>query len=253
MAVSIDVRDEDCPVAAVVEVVEWLHHVDQIFSPYLADSPISAIGRGELAPDDADAEIRRVLDLCAEVRDRSNGVFDVFGIPAPNGTMFDPSGLVKGWSIERSAEILEQHSARNFLVNAGGDIAVRGRPDPATQWQLGIRHPRDTDSLAKVITAVGPFGVATSATYERGDHIVDPRTGRPPAGLLSATVVGPDLTMADAYATVVFIMGLEGLDWIEQQQGYDAFVVTTDELTFWTPGFQRYRRAPTVQYRHGAP
>lgn len=246
MAVSIDVRDPECPVEAIVEVVEWLHHVDSTFSPYLTDSPISAIGRGELANRDADREIQEVLSLCESVRDLSNGVFDVFRVPAPNGTMFDPSGLVKGWSIERSARILERHGARRFIVNAGGDIVVRGRPDSTAPWRVGIRHPRDPEALALVVHGIGPLAVATSATYERGDHIVNPVTAERPNELLSATVVGPDLTMSDAYATVVFAMGLAGLDWIGQQAGYDAYVITTDELTYWTAGFARYRQGSTI-------
>ena len=159
--------------------------------------------------------------------------------------MFDPSGLVKGWSIERSAHILERHGARRFIINAGGDIVVRGRPDSTAPWRIGIRHPRDPEALALVVHGIGPLAVATSATYERGDHIVNPVTGRSPHELLSATVVGPDLTMTDAFATVVFAMGLGGLDWIEEQAGYDAYLITADELTYRTAGFTRYLQAST--------
>ena len=64
--------------------------------------------------------------------------------------------------------------------------------------------------MAAVVEARGTLAIATSATYERGAHITDPRTGRPAAGLVSSTVVGPDLTFADAYATSLFVMGLDG-------------------------------------------
>ncbi len=241
MAVSIDVRDLDCPSGAVEAVVDWLHHVDGTFSTHKHDSPISAMGRGELSLRDASEEIRDVLRLCERVRVETDGAFDVFEIPAPNGTRFDPSGLVKGWAIEHAAEILEAYDLRNFCINAGGDIAVRGQPGADTPWKIGIRHPDSADALALIIAVDDRLAIATSATYQRGAHIVDPRTGQPTTSLASATVVGPDLTIADAYATAVFVMGLDGLAWIERQPGYEAYLITHDDQTYWSPGFARYR------------
>ncbi len=236
-AVSIDVRDLDSSADAIDEVVAWLHHVDRTFSTYIDDSPISAIGRGELAPGEASTEVQGVIELCFELHEQTGGTFDAFAVPAPNGTMFDPSGVVKGWSIERSAEILEAHGCHNFCINAGGDIAVRGHAVGTDPWRIGIRHPDDAQAFATVVEGSGRLAIATSATYERGAHIIDPRTHQPTTDLASATVIGPDLTFADAYATAVFVMGLDGLDWIASRPGYDAYVVTHDDMTHWTPGF----------------
>ncbi|MEZ5375997.1 MAG: FAD:protein FMN transferase [Acidimicrobiales bacterium] len=245
MAVSIDVRDEISG-EAIDDVVAWLHHVNGVFSTHDPDTPISAMGRGELSLADAGDEIREVLRLCEMVSEETNGCFDAFGIPAPNGTMLETSGLVKGWAIERAAAILESHGAANFCVNAGGDVALRGRPTPGAEggdaeWQVGIRHPVLDQELALVIHAAGRLGVATSATYERGAHIYDPRLGQPTTGLASATVVGPDLTMADAYATAIFVMGLDALDWATDHPDYDLFLITHQDTTHWTEGFNRYR------------
>ena len=240
MAVSIDIRDHDCRAEAVDDVVTWLHQVDDTFSTYKPESPISALGRGEVSLADVDPDIGTVLRLCEDIRRRSGGLFDVFEVPAPNGTTLDPSGLVKGWSIERAAGILEGHGCRNFCINAGGDVTVRGRPRPGSPWRVGIRHPYDPSALALVIEATGPLGIATSANYERGSHIIDPRVHRPATAVASATVVGPDLTLADAYATVVFVMGIDGLDWIGDQPGYDAFIISHDRRTRWSSGFAAY-------------
>ena len=241
MAVSIDIRDPDCPAEAVQDVVEWFHHVDDTFSTHKHESPISAIGRGEVSFAETTDEIREVLRLCEAVRIETDGAFDAFEVPAPNGNRFDPSGLVKGWSVQRAAEILESYDSSNFCINAGGDIVLRGRPDPAERWRVGIRHPDDAGMLALVITGRDRLAIATSATYERGAHIVDPRIRQSATSLASATVVGPDLTFADAYATAVFVMGLDGLDWISTRPGYDAYVITHDDRTHWTPGFAEYR------------
>lgn len=240
-AVSFDVRDAAPDHGALREAIAWLHHVDQTYSPYLADSPISRLGRGEITLDDVDDEITEVLLMCEALNDDTGGAFDAFNVPAPNGTTLDPSGLVKGWSIERAAQILERHGHTDFTINAGGDIAVRGRAAPGTPWTVGIRHPDDRDQYAMILDVTGPAAVATSATYERGAHIIDPRTNQATTDLASVTVVGPDLTWVDAYATTIFVMGLDGLDWIAEHPGYEAMAITHDDTVISTPGFAGWR------------
>jgi thiamine biosynthesis lipoprotein len=149
--------------------------------------------------------------------------------------------LVKGWAVERAAGILEQWGAANFCINAGGDIVLRGGPQPGQPWRVGVRHPEHDDLLAVVLAASGPLAVATSALYERGRHIVDPRTGEAAEAWASVTIVGPDLTFADAFATTVFVLGLDGLDWLFGHPGYEGFAITPDALTYSTPGFGAYR------------
>jgi thiamine biosynthesis lipoprotein len=237
MAVSIDVRD-DVPADAIDAVVAWLHHVDETFSTHRIDSPVSRLGLGELTLADMDDEVLGVLALCEELYDDSDGSFDVLSVPAPNGSRFDPSGVVKGWAIEQAAELLERHGARNFCINAGGDIAARGEAEADQPWRIGVRHPADAFSLAKVLSMYGPIGIATSGTYERGAHIVDPATGAPTADVASVTIVGPDLTFADAYATTVFVKGTEGLNWLmEKHPEYAGMVITHDQRTISTPNF----------------
>jgi thiamine biosynthesis lipoprotein len=241
MAVSIDIRDE---VARDVldEVVQWLHHVDNTFSTYKPESPISRFGTGDAGLDEMSDEIINVMELCEELYEDTDGAFDVFAVPAPNGSHFDPSGVVKGWSIERTADILERNGISNFCINAGGDIVIRGNPRPGEPWRVGIRHPDEPTKSAAVVAGAGRLAVATSATYERGAHIIDPSTGEPTADLASVTIVGPDLTYADAYATAVFVMGVEGLNWLVQQHpDYAAFIITRDDTALSTSNFTEHR------------
>jgi len=244
MAVSFDVRDNVPDRGGLAAAIAWLHHVDRTFSPYLADSLISRLGRGEIDLDDTTDEVRDILLLCERLRADTDGAFDAFAVPAPNGTTLDPSGVVKGWSVERAAGILEAHGHTDFTVNAGGDIAVRGESKPGEPWRVGIRHPDRADRLAAVLEMSGPLAVATSATYERGAHIIDPRTGAPTTDLASVTIVGPDLTAADAYATAVFVMGLDGLTWLIGHPDYEGFAITHDDRTLATPGFGARQVAP---------
>jgi FAD:protein FMN transferase len=241
MAVSIDVRDHLEP-AALADVVDWLHHVDETFSTYKVTSPVSRLGLGELTLSDMTDEVLDVLALCEDLGEETGGAFDAWSVPAPNGSRLDPSGVVKGWSIERAAELLEAWGAKNFCVNAGGDIAVRGNPDPGQPWRVGIRHPQLPMAQAAVLSLSGRAAVATSATYERGAHIIDPATGEPTAELASVTIVGEDLTFVDAYATAVFVMGLDGLVWLhERHPELEGFAITHDDRTYATPGWAALR------------
>lgn len=89
--------------------------------------------------------------------------------------------------------------------------------------------------------AVEDLAVATSGEYERGAYIVDPYSGRRPAGLLSVTVVGLDLALADAYATAAFAMGEDGPGWIATVAGYDAMCITGDRRVLLTGDFDRHQ------------
>ena len=165
----------------------WLREVDATFSTYRDDSEISRLDRGELTLADCRPEVDEVLTRCLALERETGGFFSVRA-----AGRLDPSGYVKGWAVAVAADRLAAAGARSFCINAGGDVVARGRPAPGRLWRVGIRHPVDLGQLAAVL-AVEDLAVATSGEYERGAHIVDPHTGRPPTGLLSVTIVGPDL------------------------------------------------------------
>jgi thiamine biosynthesis lipoprotein len=221
-AFSIAIGDDGSWDGALASVVEWLHHVDAVFSTYKADSDICRIHRGELAVGDAAPEIAIVLDLCHQIEQETFGYFSAWY----DGRL-DPTGLVKGWAIEQSSRLLRSEGSHNHAVNGGGDIQTAGGPAEGEVWRIGISDPRDGSRVVAVVEG-RDFAVATSGTAERGAHIVDPRTGRPATGLASVTVVGPELTRADCYATAAFAMGATALDWLESVPGHEGLVVLTD-------------------------
>ena len=195
-------------------------------SPFRAASQISRIDRGELAVSDAHPLVREVLTRCEALRRETGGYFD----PRHSGAL-DPCGLVKGWAVDRAAAVLR---GRRVCVDAGGDVLVRGGG-----WRVGIRYPLERGLLAAALRA-DDLAVATSGAYERGEHIVDPHTRRPPAGVLSVTVVGPDLAAADAYATAAFAMGEAGPEWTARLRGYEAMTILAGDEVVATPGFLHY-------------
>ena len=240
-AISVDVRDSSVSPAALAEAFEYLRDIDRRFSTYKPDSEVSRLSRGEISEEDCSPELHDVLELCEQVRETSQGYFDIRAHRWDGG--LDPSGLVKGWALENAGRILETAGARNYCINGGGDIVIRGLAGPATPWRIGIRHPLQADKVATVVS-VRNGAVATSGAYERGDHVRDPFTGKPASGVLSITIVGPSLTYADAYATAAFAMGPTGLAWVAGLAGYAGCAITADpdgsngRLT-WTPGFER--------------
>lgn len=241
-SISIDIVDSQDR-SLVDELVAWFHEVDEVFSPYKEHSPISRIGRGELAPTDAEVgpDIQEVLQRCGELNELTDGAFDVWSLPSPNGTRFDPCGYVKGWSVQRAARLLAQRGVQDYCLNAGGDVVIGGRDHGDVPWRVGIRHPDDAMAVALVLEGSGPLAVATSGTYERGAHIIDPRDGQQVTELASVTVVGPDLADADAFATTLYVMGVDGLYWLAEQPGYSGCVITRDGRLIATDAFNAYR------------
>lgn len=231
MPVTVHVADLVVLEAALDEVFIDFAHLDQTFSPFLETSAVSRINRGDLKLDDAEDLVRQGLQLCRLYETATDGYFSAW----LNGRL-DPSGLVKGWAIDRACTILDRHGCRNYYVDAGGDLQARGVNEQGRPWRVGIRHPVLRHKVARVIHA-SDLAVATSGTYEKGDHIVDPHSGRAATELLSFTVVGPDILQADVYATAGFAMGSQGLAFVEGTRGYEAYAIDRRCVASWTSGF----------------
>jgi thiamine biosynthesis lipoprotein len=249
MPVAIDVRDAHAGAALLDRAFAWLRTVDATFSTFRAGSEISRLNRGELCLRDAAPVVREVLARCEDLRRATGGYFDA-GAPAAGA--LDPTGLVKGWAVDGVAALLERAGARRYCIDAGGDVRVRGGAAPGAPWRVGVRHPHLHDRVAAVLEAED-LAVATSGAYERGEHIVDPHTRRPPVGVLSVTVAGPDLATADAFATAAFAMGGRGPRWTATLRGYHAMTVLAGDRVLCTPGFVELCAGATVAASADAP
>ncbi len=152
-----------------------------------------------------------------------------------DGVRINVGGIAKGYAIEAAAAFLAGEGVQHALLNAGGDTRVlgerRGQP-----WMVGIRHPRQADGIVTRLPLIDE-AISTSGDYERYfeedgvryHHIINPQTGRPVDGMLSATVIGPDATLTDGLSTTVFVLGVEqGLALIEAWPGYEAVIIESD-------------------------
>jgi thiamine biosynthesis lipoprotein len=214
--------------ATLDEAAALLRSVDGTFSTYRDDSEISRLGRGERI--DTSPDVRYVLGECDRYRQLTDGYFSAYA-----GGSLDPSGYVKGWAIERASNLLGAAGSVSHSVNGGGDVQCVGDAGAGRAWRIGISDPQAAGRIAGVVAGTD-FAVATSGVEQRGAHILDPHTGRPPSGLLSLTIVGPRLTECDVYATAGFAMGRRARQWVESLTGYRAFAVTEEGGT-WSAGW----------------
>ncbi|MER6147074.1 FAD:protein FMN transferase [Streptomyces hirsutus] len=221
--------------AALDDAAAGLRRVDEVFSTYRDDSQISRLARGELTVAECDPEVAEVLELAAEAERVSDGWFST----RYRGRL-DPTGIVKGWATERAARRLAEAGAVGVSLNGGGDVQLLGTPGAGRPWRVGVSDPLRPGGLAAVVSAAGAdeLAVATSGTAERGDHIVDPRTGRSAVtDLVAVTVVAPRLTWADCWATAAFAMGSrEGLAWLETLPDVEALLITAGDEVRCTGG-----------------
>jgi FAD:protein FMN transferase len=234
--VSFDIRPGLAPrkeiYLALAEARAGLHRADAVFSTWKPESPMNRLRRGELRVEGAPTDIFEVLELCKAARDFSHGWFDPWAMPGG----VDPTGLVKGWAARNALRRIEAVGVAAAMVNAGGDVAVAGEPEAGRPWHIGIRDPWDAGRVIAVVEATA--GLATSGAYERGEHVLDPRTGRPSTPIASATVTGPDLAVADALATGLLAAGEPGLAWMGPVDGYDGLIVRKDGSMVGTGGIK---------------
>jgi thiamine biosynthesis lipoprotein len=231
--VFIDVTSSVDMEPAIAQVIQYVRQVDEIFSTYQENSIISRLRRGEVAIGNCPPEVIEVWNLCAFVKELTQGAFDPWAIKGG----FDPSGLVKGWAADNCAEILLEAGAEHVQVNAAGDLSLRGGFTPEQPWSIGVVNPDNRLEILQTFE-ITDGAIATSGTYERGAHISDPHTGMIAIGAKSATVIGPNGAIADALATALMVAGRDGGIWFTTPElsSYSAWVIDRHENVAWSIG-----------------
>ena len=187
-------------------------------------------------------DLTAILLLAAQVSEMTDGAFDItFSSPDKKATYRDVvvlpafslaflknkgvkiavSGIAKGYIVDRMRDVLRQEGFKKFLVNAG-DLYASGR------WVVGIRdpdHPGEEKTICKL--KVKDQAVSTSGLYERGAHIIDPKTRKAVAHAGSVTVIAKSSAVADALATGAFVLGKQRLPSLLEKIP-DIKVVLTD-------------------------
>jgi FAD:protein FMN transferase len=212
-------------------VFKRLSDIDRRFSPYKKASELSKYQHGEIAGSQLSIEMKEVIKACGRFEKLTDGYFS-----ANFAGKFDPTGYVKGWAIAEAGNLIKKNGYKTFCVNIGGDVLTGSDGDK--EWGVGIQNPSDKNNLtSQVFISTG--AVATSGNYERGDHIINPMTKQPAAGLVSFTVTGPDIIRADVFATAGFVMGIKGLDFINGQKNYEAMAIDNAGKIYLSLGMAR--------------
>ena len=219
-------------IQAFSEAEKFIYHVDELFSTYKENSIISQLKREEIEISSCSGEVKEVWGLCKKTMELTDGAFN----PWLKG--FDPSGLVKGWAAQKCGEIFEKYGVENSLVNAAGDLALRGgllKDGEVMPWEIGIRNPEIKYEIVESFK-INTGAIATSGSYEKGAHIYDPFTNLIAIGARSATVIGPDAAIADALATALMVSGKDGAIWFSKPElkSYSVFVIERNSDQSWS-------------------
>lgn len=183
-------------------------------------------------------DLMEILIVAREVSEITEGAFDItFASPDRQATYKDVelipelslarlarrrvkigvSGIAKGYIVDRMSEVLRQNGFRRFLVNAG-DLYASGR------WEVGIHDPDNPQEKPVCLLTVKDLAVSTSGLYERGPHIIDPRTRRAVSPLKSVTVIAKESALADAFATGAFVLGKDHLQGLAEEVSGILFI-----------------------------
>ena len=248
MPVSLALRGRHADTAdghrAWAEVIAQLQEVDRMFSTYRDDSAINRLDRGELGLDQCPHEVIEVLELGRQAEEQSEGAFSIHLPEADGNRRLDPSGVVKGWAVQRAAHLLAELDDTDFCLSAGGDMVCHTADADRPDWRIGIEHPHQPDTLIAVVP-IRNGAVATSGAAHRGQHVLDARTGQPASGVASVTVIGSSLTWSDIDATAAFAQGPDAANWLRGRPGRTGLVVWPDGSTTVIDG-----RPPLPHDRH---
>ncbi len=163
---------------------------------------------------------------------------------AKQGMGITLDGIGKGYIVDQAAGLLKARGMTQVLVEAGGDLSLRGMRQDGDPWKVGIVHPRALSGYYEVVESSNSC-MATSGDYESAytadysyHHIIDPRTGYSPAELASATVTAADTTYADALSTAALVMGAdEALALLEGLTGVEGLLIDKNLHSRATSGF----------------
>lgn len=174
--------------------------------------------------------------------------------------MLTCSAIAKGFGTDAVARLFDRKGIRNYMIDIGGEIVVKGENPKMAPWRIGINKPVD-DSLSvnqdlEIVLQINDGGMATSGNYrnyyykdgKKYAHTIDPCTGYPVQhNILSATVIASDCMSADAYATAFMVMGLEQAEAFAQTRPeIDVYFIYSDEKgqlkTYYTKGMEKYMK-----------
>jgi thiamine biosynthesis lipoprotein len=193
----------------------------------------------------AEKEIEEVLK---NVGWRKIKIKDDFVILSDNMEI-DLGGIAKGYIVDKTFQFLKSNGIKNGLINAGGDIYCWGFNEKGEKWKIGIENPFEESKIIGIFE-ITDKGIATSGNYKRYleikkkkiGHIINPRTGLPTGeNIASVTVIANDCTIADGFATGIFVLGIEkGLKVINKLKDVECLIIDKNGKIYTSSGFPKF-------------
>ncbi len=211
---------------------------------------------------DVSDEFKALTIECQEIKEKTDGAFDI-GLQAvydlwqervPTDAQLNQAkathkvgfgAIGKGYAASRVRRLLNERGVKSAAISLGGNVCLVGQKPSGEKWQVGIQHPLKPDEII-VSIAAEDTAVVTSGGYQRYfeqdgkkyHHIIDPKTLYPAdRGIISATIISPDDTLADAYSTAVYVMGVEKASALYRGGEFEMILVTTDTV-YYTEGLK---------------
>jgi thiamine biosynthesis lipoprotein len=243
LRIKISAQDSLQAQQAISIIMQTLHHIDSIASSFNPESEITKLNEQGSAV--VSSDLKALITKAVEVSEKSHGAFDITVGSAmqafyagretvssavidykkisikgdsifllPHMTL-DLGGLAVGYALDKAVAVLKAHNIKNGLIDAGGDIVCFGDK----VYTIGVKNPNREGTIKTI--QIKNQAISTSGNYEKyierdGQkyaHIINPKTaqaiGETPGGLISVTIITDKCVDADAYATAVFVSGLE--------------------------------------------
>lgn len=234
MTAIVQIADKNVKIKHIQEVFTYFDKIDMRFSTFKKTSEVSLVNAGTLKKKDYSPELKKILKLSELTKKQTMGYFNIY-----HKNKLDPSGIVKGYAIFRASNMLIHQGYKNFTIEIGGDIEIRGKKNNKS-WRVGIRNPFKTGNIVKVLYLTD-CGIATSGSYTKGAHIFDV-TGKITQEVASITVIGPNVYEADRMATAAYAMGRQGIEFIEGIENLEGYMIDQKGIATLTSGFGNYTR-----------
>ena len=223
-----------------------LDRIDMVFSTYKEDSEISKINYCRTTAEcdgfllmentpSADEFKYLFYEIGEKIYEDSNQAFWPVDVAAGNMNVpgsqppIDLSAIGKGYAVDKIAELLASNGIFNYFIDIGGELSVNGTKF-GELWTWGVNNPFDSNSGAYRAFSAPQNGIsiATSGEYRNPGHIWNGTGDVGKRDAISVTVIGDNTTEADAWATAMYVLGIEeGLE-IAEKEGLAVFFIKND-------------------------
>lgn len=172
----------------------------------------------------------------------------------------DLGAIAKGYASQQVCEVLKAHDVHSGLVSLGGNVQLIGTKPGGEDFTVAIQNPFNPSEYAGIVHT-SDCAIITSGSYQRYfeengkryHHIIDPRTGYPAeSGLVSVSIISKDSSLADAYATALFIMGKDEAIrfWKTSENPFEAILLTTSGDVYLTEGLENRYDPSALTSKH---